>query len=201
MPLINNILQNYAAQGRQAIANGYQGDGSISILDPKWWFGENSLWSSMTGQTAAKQSASEQMAFQERMSNSAYQRQMADMRASGINPIMAAGAGGASSPQGAGYEGKSAEGLMSTALESIRLRKDIEEAQSRIDVNKGTSRKLQIDNTKKGSTSPLWSWLGDTIKKLKESVITTSKDKKFQDFWKGNWGKNQWWQKKSGGKK
>lgn len=86
------------------------------------------------------------MAFQERMANTAHQRQMADLSSAGLNPLMATKLGGSSSPSGAMAQIKDPAiqaSMISTAVNQARLAKyqaDIAEQDYETMQNRGLSK-------------------------------------------------------------
>lgn len=83
-----------------------------------------------------KSAAKDQMAFQAEMSNTAHQREVQDLIAAGLNPMLSAKLGGASSPAGASWSMPDLGQAFSAGQVARKLNVEMEKVQADTDVSK-----------------------------------------------------------------
>lgn len=115
-----------------------------------------SLFGGSQSNSANREIAREQMAFQREMSNTSHQREVKDLRAAGLNPVLSAKLGGASTPPGAGAQMQDiVTPAVSTAIHAGRAKTEVEMMQQTLRNLEATEKNIASDTVVKKTQAAL----------------------------------------------
>lgn len=186
--LMNNSSAESYMNGMNQYMQGIYGEYNARGINPE----EPNGWSQMLMNLAATnnswnaEQAQKQMDFQERMSNTAHVREVADLKAAGLNPVLSAKLGGASTPSGAAATADTA--IVGSMVQLMDKMLDVEQSNAKLAAMQ-TAASSGSSSSSSSFGQGVMSWLIDQVPgvsaKQADKAATALMDAGMDGFW--NW--------------